>query len=110
MKSIFYTGIFLLSLVTSNVDAQSDWKEDGNTGACAWAKGNQIPIYFQLKTAKPDFQEDAQGKFYWAVEKQGNWIKLRKNTANSFLNGPVLGWTLSSKVEFGSFRNCTSSQ
>lgn len=110
MKSIaFLLGVFL-SLMTGFVYAQGDWKENGSTGACAWSKGKTITIYAQAKDAKPAFTEQAVDKFYWAVEKQGNWIKLRKNTKNSFLNGPVLGWALSSQLDMGPFRNCTMSQ
>ena len=101
---------FVLGFSAAGTYAQSDWKENGSTGSCAWSKGNTIAIYTQAKDAKPAFAEQARGKFYWAVEKQGNWIKLRKNTKGSFLNGPVLGWAMSSQLDMGPFRNCTLSQ
>ena len=101
MEKIF--GIFglFLNLIAIAAHAQSDWKEGGDPGSCAWAKGETIPIYLKIGDVRPILYEEAQGKFYWAVDRQSNWVRLRANKT-----GAVLGWTRTSKIVTGPPRNC----
>jgi len=95
----------LMSLITL-VSAQnlSDWKEDGSTGSCGWAKSD-ISFYAKPNDAQPIKKLNKDNNMYWVVEKQGQWVKLR-GTGGDFLKGPFIGWVKLSQLQLGAFRNC----
>jgi hypothetical protein len=104
---------FLTFFVMASVPAQSmaDFREDGSSGSCGWAKsdsrGNTLPIsiYAKPNDANPLRTINKDNNFYWVVEKQGNWVKLR-GTGGEFLKGPFIGWVKLQQLQLGAFRNC----
>lgn len=112
--------LIALSALTMAAMAQSsevpDWKEDGHTGGCAWAKtapgkslqSLPLSIYTQANAASPAVVLKNDQRYYWAVEKRGAWVKLKLSQPNGpFMNGPFVGWVQESQIEIGPFRNCT---
>ena len=106
---------FLMVAVVQAGDTK-DWKEDGQTGACAWAKtapgkslrSLPLSIYTQPNLASPVVVLKNDQRYYWAVEKRGPWVKLKLSQPNGpFLDGPLVGWAQESQIEMGAFRNCT---
>ena len=103
----------LTLVVMASVLAQSmaDFREDGSTGSCCWAKsdsrGNALPIsiYGKPNDVSPLRTINRDTNFYWVVEKQGNWVKLR-GTGGDFLKGPFIGWVPIQQLQLGAFRNC----
>lgn len=113
---------FLLTIITLAVTAlvhasdAPDWREDGHTGACAWAKTapgksmHSLPmsIYTQPNATSSAVVLNNDQRYYWAVEKRGPWVKLKLSQPNGpFLNGPFVGWVQESQIEMGAFRNCS---
>jgi hypothetical protein len=103
----------LTLVVMASVLAQSmaDFREDGSTGSCGWAKsdsrGNALPIsiYGKPNDVSPLRTINHDTNFYWVVEKQGNWVKLR-GTGGDFLKGTFIGWVPIQQLKLGAFRNC----
>ena len=101
-------SLCLMSLLTviTMASAQNvpDWKEDGSTGSCGWAK-SAISFYAKPNDPQPIKKLNQDNNTYWLVEKQGQWVKLR-GTGGEFLKGPFIGWVKLSQLQLGAFRNC----
>ena len=110
----YVVGLFTWVVLANSALAQnmSDWREDGSTGSCGWAKADKngktqpISIYASPKEASPIKTINQDPNYYWVVEKQGSWVKLRATGGSQFLNGPLVGWVKISQLQLGPFRNC----
>ena len=97
-----------------------DWTEDGNTLACAWAKdipGGRFVPGKGFPTVTLYVYADHLGKelitslvndhrFYFGVEKRGQFVKLKLAGDNANLN-PLIGWVKVNQLQLGPLRNCT---
>ena len=101
----------LILMASASAQSVADFREDGSTGSCGWAKsdsrGNALPIsiYGKPNDVSPLRTINRDTNFYWVVEKQGNWVKLR-GTGGEFLKGPFIGWVKLQQLQLGAFRNC----
>jgi hypothetical protein len=101
----------LILMASASAQSVADFREDGSTGSCGWAKsdsrGNALPIsiYGKPNDVSPLRTINRDTNFYWVVEKQGNWVKLR-GTGGEFLKGPFIGWVPIQQLQLGAFRNC----
>lgn len=112
----FLIFISSLAMILYAVSSEAtDWKEDGQTGGCAWAKtaadkslrSLPISIFTQPNSSSLVVVLNNDQRYYWAVEKRGPWVKLKLSQPNGpFLNGPLVGWVQESQIEIGPFRNC----
>lgn len=114
-----YLISFSLTMLAAGMAyAVPDWKEDGSTLGCVYAKtapgkglkNLPIAIYSQPNDAQPKLVIDNQKGFvaFLAVSKKGNWVKL-KGAANSepyFRDGQHAGYAKASELEWGALRNC----
>jgi hypothetical protein len=104
--------MFLFVLTISSAQNLADFKEDGSTGSCGWAKqdknGKTLPIsiYASPNDSSPSKTINHDSNYYWVVEKKGTWVKLRATGGPQFLNGPLVGWVKISQLQLGAFRNC----
>ena len=99
--------------------AMPDWKEDGNTVACVWAKdipGGRFVPGKGAPTVTLYVYADHRGKElttslvndrrpYRGVEKRGQFVKLKLAGDDAHLN-QIVGWVKVDQLQFGALRNC----
>ena len=99
--------------------AMPDWKEDGNTVACVWAKdipGGRFVPGKGAPTVTLYVYADQRGKElmtslvndrrpYLGVEKRGQFVKLKLAGDDAHLN-QIIGWVKVDQLQFGALRNC----
>lgn len=119
IKKSLILGSILLGMASTHVIAQAvpDWKEDGNTLSCVYAKDAPgkavkslpLPIYEKPNDAQPKLViKDGGFVAFFAVSKQGNWVKLKgsSNSAPHFRDGQFAGYAKASDLYFAALRNC----
>lgn len=119
LKNSLMLAFVLASVISANVIAQAvpDWREDGSTLSCVYAKDAPgkgvkslpLPIYERPNDAQPKMViKDGGFVPFLAVAKQGNWVKLKgtPSSAPYFRDGQFAGYAKASDLIFAALRNC----
>lgn len=109
----------LASVISTHAIAQAvpDWKENGSTLSCVYAKDAPgkgvkslpLPIYERPNDAQPKMViKDGGFVPFLAVSKQGNWVKIKgtPSSAPYFRDGQFAGYAKASDLIFAALRNC----